>query len=382
MIVYIDPPELGPGKTRLSADSAAAATSSTVENNNQFTTNDYAVFGKLGDEKTEIVKVTSVTGATTMGHTGGLTFPHSARTVVNEIKYNQAKVYSATSETGTYSLLTTVDLQPDKKQTIYDDTTGDADTWYKVKYYNETTTALSGFSDAVQGTGYTEDSLRSMTDEILEDFGDPEGKELKRTQVRRYLRAGQRWLTGRLIKRYPQYRRKYTTQSLTSGTATYDLPTRFLAFQKVTVNFTGTSSTSGCYTAEYEDEYAGEPDTTYYTNDPRYYFRSSSTAEQFGLRPTPSATGTAFLWYWDYPATMTDDGDEHGLPYGAREVLVNYGLMRAWRTKDSAKAGEYKTDLRDELDEYLEFVAQQKQFSDNREVEVTGQASDLYEWIE
>ena len=379
MQVKIYHPELGPGKTRLSADVAASATSSTVENYDGFATNDYIVFGKLAEEKSEIVKLTSVTANVTLGHTTGPVFAHSARTLVSQIKYNQVKVYSSSSETGTYALLTTASLDVDQTQTFYDDTTGDSDTWYKVKYYNSTTTTLSSYSDAVQGTGYTEDSLRSMVDEVLGDFGDPDAKEITRYKVRRYLRAGARQLTTKLIKTFPEYRKKYTTQSLTSGTATYDLPSRFLAFIRVDINLTGTSTTEA-HKANYETEFEGDSDTIYYTNEPKIFFRSSATTEQFGIRPTPAATGIAILWYWDYPATMTDDADEHGLTYGARDLLVTYALVRSWRTKDSAKSDEYKADLTEETKSFLEFISGTKQFMDNKGVETTF-AEDLFEFV-
>ena len=160
MLVKIKHPDLGIGKTRLSADVAASATSSTVENYQGFVATDYVVFGKLGEENSEIVLLTSVTANVTLGHTTGPVFAHSARTSVSEIKYNQAKIYSDTASTGDFStLVTTLDLTPDEDYTIYDHTTGTSATWYKVKYYNETTEAISSFSDPVEGVGYTETSL-------------------------------------------------------------------------------------------------------------------------------------------------------------------------------------------------------------------------------
>ena len=381
MQVKIYHPELGPGKTRLSADVAASATSSTVENNDNFATNDYSIFGILGQDQTEIVKLTSTTGNTTIGHTTGPVFAHSARTSVLEIKYNQAKVYSSTTEDGTYSLVATVDLDVNKYLTLYDDTAGISTTWYKIKYYNSTTTVLSAYSSAVLATGYGEDSLKSMTDEILDDYGDPDDKEGNRNKIRRYLRAEVRNITREIIKTYPDYRRKYDTQALTSTTATYSLPTRFLAFFRVDVNLTGTSATSA-YKAIIESEFEGAPDSTYSTSDPRVFFRSSGNTEQFGIRPTPAASGMAFLWFWDYPALMTDDSDEHGLPYGARDILVAYGLMRLWKPKNSDRAAQYKADLKEDLPDFIESVAQQKQTISHREVEPTGVGSDLYEMVE
>ena len=55
------------------------------------------------------------------------------------------------------------------------------------------------------GTGYTEESLYSMTDEVLEEFGDVEAKEVNRKRVRTYLSAGVRNLTLKLIKTFPDY---------------------------------------------------------------------------------------------------------------------------------------------------------------------------------
>jgi len=175
MQIIVQHPNLENQETRLTADVAAAATSSTVENNTGFATGDYVVFGALGEEMTEIVLLTSATGTTTLGHTTGPIFAHSARTSVAQIKYNQAKIYTSDAEDGTYTLLTTVDLTLDQDETVYDDTTGTTATWYKIKYYNETTTALSSYSVAVLGTGYTEDSLYMMTEEIMEEFGDAGG---------------------------------------------------------------------------------------------------------------------------------------------------------------------------------------------------------------
>ncbi len=95
-------------------------------------------------------------------------FTHSARTPISEIKYNQAKIYSDTASTGEFTtLVATLDLMPDEDYTVYDHITGTSATWYKVKYYNETTEAISSFSDPVEGVGYTETSLYSMTDEVF-----------------------------------------------------------------------------------------------------------------------------------------------------------------------------------------------------------------------
>jgi hypothetical protein len=359
----------------LTDDVAASATTSTVENNNGFGTNDYVLFGNVGEEKTEIVLLTSTTGNTTLGHSTGPVFAHVARTRVSEIKYNQAEVYSATSETGSYTLLATVSLTPDQEVTTYDDTTGDTTTWYKIRYKNSTTTTYSDHSVPVQGTGYTDDSLRSMTDEILDEFGDPDEKTLTRTQIKRMLNLAQRKVTLQVIAQYPDYRKQYTTQALTASTATYTLPTRFIGFSRVDVNYSGSTATDAYKVELFESEAEGLPDTDYQETDPRIFFRANT----FGLRPTPTTSGGyAFLWYWDYPEAMTDDNDEHGLPYGARDTLVAYVLFRLWVTRDIDKATIYKKEYKDGLEELLEFVGQGRQNYTPKRIDIIF-APELYE---
>lgn len=367
MIITIAHPDLGPQTTRLSADVAAAATSSTVENNTGFATNDYTVFGTLGEELTEIVKLTSTTGNTTLGHTTGPVFAHAARTTISEIKYNQVKIYSATSEDGTYSLVTTIDLDVDQYATLYDDTTGTSSTWYKVKYYNETTTSLSSFSDAIQGTGFTQDSLGSMADEVMEDFGDSGGKDLSREQVYNYLRAGVRRLTSELIKMFPDYRKNFTTLTLSSGVSA--LPTRFLGLIRVDAG----STQAGAYKAEYVNEGALEAGTTYSAFSPKAYIRGSNLYIQ------PTDITYAYVWYWDYPADMDSEADEHGLPYGARDVLVAYALYRAWMSKDIERASAHKSMFKEASDIFMEMVASSRQNITKDYVQLTSGA-ELYDY--
>jgi hypothetical protein len=374
-LLKIDHPEVGPQRTRLSADVAAGASSSTVENSTGFAQNTYVVYGALGQELSEIVILTSVTPSTTLGHTAGPVFAHPSRTPLTEIRYNKIRIYRATSEDGTYSLITTVNITPDEPYTYYSDTSGTSSSWYKTLYFNSTTNIVSDYSSAVQGTGYTTDSLRELTSEVLSDFGDTLAIEISKHQVRRWLRAGVRKLAGKLITVFPDYRRQYTTQALTSGTATYDLPTRFLSFIRMDINFTGSTASEAKKVEKFEGESEGFPNTSYQTTDPRVFFRG----DQFGIRPTPtSSSGYAFLWYWDHPAEMSNESDEHGLPYGANEYLVTYALYRAWLPKNQERAILYKSELRDIFSEYTDFISNSRQKYHNSRISVEfGQ--DLYD---
>jgi len=361
--------------TRTTADMAAAATTVEVENNSNLILNDYIVLGGLREEKAEIILITSVSGDTTVNFTGASNFDHPARTQLAEIKFNQIEVSRASSEGGSYSVLDTIAITPDEDLTLYDDSTGSTTDWYKARYKNSTTGTYSAYSEEVQATGYTDDSLFSMAEEILDEMGDEFAAEINRNRVYRALRGAVRDLTIKIIRMYPDYRKNYTTQALTSGTERYDLPTRFLSFVRVDINYSGSAASDAYKVYNFRSEADLSPEVTYSQQDPYLYIR----ALQYGFKPTPnSSSGYAFLWYWDYPATMTDETDEHGLPHGARDLLVTRALYKLWIPKDKDTSVAYRISYRDDLTDYLEFVGQSMQAFDNRQVKVNF-GSDLYD---
>lgn len=365
MLIKIDHPQIDQQMTRLSDNVAASATSSTVENNDGFTTNDYVVFGKPGQELSEIVKLTSTTGNTTIGHTTGPVFAHNARTPIYLIKFNQAQIYRATSQTGTYSLITTVDLDIDEDYTLYDDTDGDTDSWYKVRYKNETTEALSEYSDVVQGTGYTEDSLYSISQEILEDFGDPDTKEVSRKLIYLYIRAGVRKIVIEIAKNVKGFMREYKAEAM-DGSAEYTIPDNLIHLYKLRANYSGSSVADSYPVTIFTSKDEVHDQSEYSNQDPYAYWEEDSV----GLVPTSNSTGYIFWYYLEAPTAMDDEIDEHGLPYGGRDLLVLYGLYRVWKSKNQDKGNSYKNDFKESLPDYIDFVAQSRQSVEPMKVKV------------
>lgn len=366
MLIQIDHPDTNQQKTMLSSDVAAAATSSTVDNNDGFATNSYIVYGKPGEEKSEIVLASGVTGSTTISH-AALVFAHTARTPLYLISYNKVEIYRATASTESYSLIATVDIDIDEDYTLYDDPDGVSTSWYKIRYKNVAGSKYSEYAGAIEAVGYTEESLYDMTDEVLTDFGDENAKEINRNTVKKYLLAGVRKLVLKMAKTSPQFRRQYAAQALTAS-QTQSLPARCLLIYKMNVNYSG-SNIEESYPAIYEQEQRGYKDSLESQQYPKFSYRGD---DYFVLRPTVSSTGGyAFIWYLDYPAVMSDETDEHGLPYGARESLIAYALYRLWLTKDQEKAGRYRTEFTDAAEEYIDFVSQSRQTATNKRIEIT-----------
>lgn len=373
-IINIAHPELGVQKTFSTSETTASSVLSLVENNDGFAASDRVLFGIYGQERTEMVTLSGITGNSQLDHTTGPLFSHPARTQIAQMEFDQIEISRADSAGGVYSVLTTIYLNVDETDTEYNDTAGSTTSWYKVRYKNSITEIYSDYGDEIQGTGFTDDSLGSMVNEVLEDFGDPQSTQVSRESVRNYLNAGVRKLIQSIIRTYPDFRTNYTTQALTASTASYSLPQYFLAFKRVDVNYSSSDST-GAYKARFGGEELGYPNTTFSQQEPYVSIR----ANNFILRPTPtSSSGYAFIWYWDYPAPMTNDTDEHGLPYGARDIIVSYALYRIWLTQDQDKSTSFKTKMNDEIDEFIEFIGQQRQLmSKNRVNLIFG--TELYE---
>lgn len=189
--VKIKNPDLDIEKTFLIDDVAAGATSGKVKNNQGFIADDYIVAGTPGNDDTEMTQVNSVTNADTIAF-DALKFGHAKSTHIYKARWNQVKIYRSTTKTGTYSYLDTIDLEfDDPELTLYEDIAGNPTSWYKIKYYNSTTSTESEFSDPVLATGYSLYALESMTNDVATYIGDPTFKYVKPDIIGKMIRHQQ-----------------------------------------------------------------------------------------------------------------------------------------------------------------------------------------------
>lgn len=159
-------------KTYLASAVSVDGTGLTVADYSGLSNNDYLVLGPYGKEKSEIVQIGDDNILTSFELTAALKYAHPANTVVQVMLFNEFELGSATTETGTFSDVGTAVIQPDSLQTVYNDTSGASTTWYRVRYYNDTTTSYSDYSDAVQATGYKTNSRGRLKELAVSMFGD------------------------------------------------------------------------------------------------------------------------------------------------------------------------------------------------------------------
>lgn len=186
--------------THLTAAVAAAATSLTVQDNNNFLTdNDYYLLGKIGSETAETIQKN---GAGTIGTAiavDAVTFAHPINTPLFRLDYNQFRLAHSTS-TSTADIdaanVVTAALQFDDTYTRYEDTaytTG----YYFIRFYNFQTAVFSDYSAAIPISGHVQLSLWEVARRVYKHLGlldndDMDESTVKFSEVRRVLNDKQR----------------------------------------------------------------------------------------------------------------------------------------------------------------------------------------------
>ena len=190
MIIRIQHPSLeGNEKTLLSASATAADTTLTVQNIEGFSVGEYVVVGTLGSEQTEIARIHTSTApsGSTITLNAALTFNHAINTPITYIAFNQVALYSATSKTGSYTIVgSAVALEVDQDFTEISDGSGTTSTWYKTRYYNSSTTTWSSYSGTIKGSGYTQNSLKKLLEKanaLCDDKGNDTFTETEKVDI-------------------------------------------------------------------------------------------------------------------------------------------------------------------------------------------------------
>lgn len=296
-------PILSNEKSYLTAKAASGQTKLNVLNASTFAQNDFVVIGISGEKGTEIKKIASITG-NEITLTANLVTTHGENTVVNIIDYDQAELWKATSENGTYAKVngTIINLAIDEEYTLLSDSSAVSTDHFKIKYYNTQTTTYSEFSDSIPYTGFARYALSSIQDHTLEEAKDTKEQTITRDMITEWTNQWKDFVASEIAESNEKYFLVYRTYALAVGTQEYLLLGSWRKIQKIEVNLSG----GDFYRAIWEDIEDDNPDYVYSASDPRYYLN----AGYLGFRPTPTAVGTAKVWQEEMPADLTEDGDE------------------------------------------------------------------------
>lgn len=362
LITAYNPDTEGLEKTYLSSAISAGVTAITVKNNDRFTNGDRIMIGEMGREKTEII---AVSGAVTDGQaitTSATTFSHDADDPVYVLRFDQVKFYRSTDgSTGTYTILTTQDMDVDNESltTAYDDTTGLSTYYYKVSYYNSVSTLESALSDAMQGTGYARGTVGFLVDEFLREIQDRDEIVTDRTQIIAWLNECSDDLQMRTRKPY-DFLRTRTVLGTTASTETIDFPATFWKYDRMDYVYNdGTNTvTYPLRVISNEDLRTKKYDNALAESDQLQFVTLDTAVDKFRFYPTPDTTNAAslYLYYWKTFTEIDSEGDvlETPTPRAYKLFLMaKYYRMKA--TSDPSfmtMSDRYMSDYTAEVSKY------------------------------
>ena len=205
--------------TYLTAAVAAAGTTLTVQDNNQFLTdNDYYLLGPIGSEASEIVQKN---GAGTLGTsivTDAITFAHPISTPLYRLDYNQFRLAHSTS-TSTADIdaanVVTAALQFDDTYTRYEETTYTTG-YYFIRFYNSQSATFSDYSAPIPVGGHTQLSLWEIARRVYKHLGflsndDMDESQVKFSEVRRAINDKQRDIVHDRLWTFAEGERSFAT---------------------------------------------------------------------------------------------------------------------------------------------------------------------------
>jgi len=155
------------------------------------------------------------------------------------LHYDVVRVYRATSETGSYSVIGTTTLVAGTTDYAYLDATGLSTHWYKTSYYNTSSLQESSLSDPIRGgaTGIPTIASTNIEENIRERIDDTDATEYE------FDDAAVSRAVDRAVTYYSRLKPHYleTTVTTVADQDTYDLPSEcvrvvYCDYRTTTVN--------------------------------------------------------------------------------------------------------------------------------------------------
>jgi hypothetical protein len=163
--MLVDPP----AQTYLSGDLASGVSSLTMANITNFAVNQILLIGDPGNQNSEIIKSNASTppSAGAIPLAANTVYAHTADTPVTVMRYDQVEISTATTITGTKTVLGSILTIPANQITTdYNDTAGSSG-YYFARWKNSITSTFSSYSEPSPVTAYTMFSARAIIDAAL-----------------------------------------------------------------------------------------------------------------------------------------------------------------------------------------------------------------------
>lgn len=337
----------------------SSGTSLTVLSNLGFADNDIAVVGEVGDEITEQIDITGVSGNDTITISSALKFDHSKQTPIYRTSYNQVSIESQYTSSGAWSVLTTTDIQWDKEDTLYIDPNGADEYNYRFRFYNSASATYSAYSPTISGGGFDANSVGRMIMNIRNKVRDPNAERHSDERIIQLLNEGQDTISGiradwwfLRVDTYELYKRSLSSGIPTVGNQSYyDLEdmTNLNYLDRIRYLY-NVNSNNQLYdlTPKSDEEFDRfEQDQNSENNNNVLYYKvappdSGSELGYFVVWPVPAdTTGTFFPIYYKSMNSLVTIDDTTNVPYP--QILEDYVAWRIFNDLgNTTEAGKYK----------------------------------------
>jgi len=310
-----------------------------VRNINSFTANYAIQIGNIGEERSEIKLISSISGLS-LNTTGTTTFDHPTDTPVYNIKYDKVIFKRSTVGTaGTAVALTngTITIQPDQTYTQFDDTTAQTTYAYKASFYNSLTAEESADSDWQTPSGYTFYSRARIRNRIREKLFSSDFIQSDDT-INDWINEWLENMNNAAVHVNKDY--SLGTADISFGTAGYGTitATDYKDIRRLWVATSGNSF----YSAQRISQTDFQPEEVFPSSQPAYYPFGDNV---FGVKPD-GVMGTARISYYKLSTVLVNDADE--LPVSMRgysKSFVDYGLSQALQVDGKPSEAQAKLEV-------------------------------------
>lgn len=192
----------------LDADVAAAATSITLQNNQDFVDGSLVVLGPLGSETAELVRVTDNPSGNVTLQVSALKFAHSKFDPVTRIFGDQIRLYRAANtnavapaDASFVQVGSNVDIDIDQLTTDIYDSSGGSDYWYRYTYFNSDSSSETILADSNVMRGGGVGDYCSL-DDIRRQAGFTNARYITDAMIDEKRQAAQSTISGKLSGKY------------------------------------------------------------------------------------------------------------------------------------------------------------------------------------
>ena len=326
-------------------------TALTVINNDGWADNDILVAGMPGREKTEMGKVSGVTGDQQIDLDAALKFSHGIDTPLLRSSYDQISLERQPSGCAF------AEIVEGKKNIQWDEKDGhtkievaaglDADN-YRWRFYNSLTTTYSPYSGTLPGTGLTQFHAGYLI-KMVRFFGKmPAFKGITDNDILKSLNRGCRridTLHDRWFFALTQDTDDTRVQSVAS-TYKYGLPSNFRGMDTLSILDENSQKYNLLYRPliVFDALKVDDLNTANDNNNSKEWTLfppdTSNTVGYFGVHPTPKDTSVYFYRrYWKFLDELTNFASLTPIPLP--EILINYALFELYKLRedrDNAKS--------------------------------------------